>query len=97
MSAVSAQEASELVNLLLMILLVPVTLVVAKRLPRPGRRWVLTGFLTLSAVRAFSVVERYLLGNGVMPVKQFAVAFGGVAFAIGLWQLAFALRRREVL
>lgn len=97
MSAVSASEASELVNLLLMVLLVPMTVIMTRRLVLPGQRWFLTGFLIVVAVRVYSVIERYLLGNPVVPVKQFAVAAAGIAFAIAAWQLALALRRREVL
>ena len=96
-SSVSASEASELVNLILMLLLVPVTIYVLRDRSLPGRTWLTVAFLTVAAVRAYSRRRALSPGQSRLPDKQFATAFAGVAFAVGLWQLALALRRRELL
>ncbi|HEY3317064.1 MAG TPA: hypothetical protein VGK50_01390 [Coriobacteriia bacterium] len=96
-SSVSASQASEVVNLLLMLLLVPVTVAAARGVDYPGRRWLAVGFFTIAGVYVFSIAERYLFGNPVFPFKQLLIAVAGTAFAIGTWQLALALRGRAAL
>ncbi len=96
-SPVSASEAGEVVDLLLILLIVPLTIVTMKGMRFPGRRWLSVGFFVIVGVRLFSLVERHMLGNPVFPIKQFLIAAAGVAFAAGVWQLAVALRRGELL
>jgi hypothetical protein len=97
LSSTSASQASEIVDLLLMLLIVPVTVHAIRGMRFPGRSWMTAGFFTIAFVRLFSVVERYFLGNPNFPTKQFINAAAGIAFAIGIWQLALAMRRGELL
>jgi hypothetical protein len=92
----SASVASEIVNLLLILVLVPLTLATVRKMSYPGRDWLLAGYLIMAGIGVWSVVERFL-GNPTTIYKQFAFSAAGILFAIGVWELALALRRREVL
>ena len=95
-SAVSASQASEIVTALLSLLVVPLAFVALRGIRFPGRLSMTIGLVAMLGVQVFSLVERYLMENPVLPVKQFLVAFAGVAFAVGIWQLALSLRRGDL-
>ena len=95
-SAVSASQASEIVTALLSLFVVPLAFIALHRIRFPGRTWMTVGLVTMLFVQVFSIVERYSMENAVLPVKQFIVAFAGIAFAIGVWQLALSLRRGDL-
>lgn len=91
-----ATSGSEIVNLLLIIGLVAVTVVTARQLTHPGRWWTLYGFLGIAAAGVLAVVENFVPFAAVLIVKELCFAFAGVAYAIGLWQVSAAMRRREL-
>ena len=93
----AASVASEIVNLLLIAVLVPITIATVHKLRHPGRGWLLAGYLMVAAVGIWNIAERYLMGNPTNVPKQTLLAAAGVAFAIGCWKLALALRAREIL
>jgi hypothetical protein len=91
-------STSEIVNLLLIVVLAPVTVIAVRQLTHPGRWWMLYGFLGIAAGGVLAVVEGLApwLAWATYP-KGICHAFAGIAYAVGLSQLSSAMRRREFL
>lgn len=92
-----AQPApSEIVNLLLVLLLVPLTALTIARYRNPGYRFTTTGCFCITAAIVLAVVEHPLQLQVISDLKNVLYACGGVAFAVGIWQLNLATRRGGV-
>jgi uncharacterized membrane protein HdeD (DUF308 family) len=87
---------SEIVNLLLIVALVPVTIVTVRRLTHPGRWWMLAGFLGIAATGVLAILENVVPIAPVEVAKGLCAAFAGVAYAVGLWQVDRAIRGRVI-
>lgn len=89
-------STSEIVNLLLIVVLAPATVIAVRQMSHPGRLWMLYGFLGIALSGVFGVVAQLAPWLAWAEyVRQLMHAFAGIAYVVGLWQLSSAMRRRE--
>ena len=86
---------SEIVNLLLIVVLVPLTGLTVRRFVQPGHRLTMIGYGCIVVAVVLAVVEHPLQIPLITDMKNVLYACGGIAFATGIWQLNFAVRRGE--
>lgn len=87
---------SEIINLLLIVVLVPLTVMTVRRYQQPGYRGSMIGFACVALAILLAVIEHPLQSRIVSDVKNVLYACGGIGFAVGIWQLNMAMRRGEV-
>jgi hypothetical protein len=94
---VYASSPTQIINLLLSAALAPVAIWTVRKLTHPGRWWMLYGFLGIAASGVLTVAQNLVPFPLIWYVKDSCYAFAGVAYAIGLWQVNVAIRRRVIL
>jgi hypothetical protein len=87
---------SEIINLLLILLLVPLTVMTLRRFRHSGRIPLAVGYVAITVGFVLGVTEHLFLGTITRDIKTLLYALGAVGFALGMWQLKFAVGRREV-
>lgn len=92
-----ASSPAEILNLLLIVTLVPVTVVTARKLTHPGSVWMAAGFILIATAGVLAVVENVAPVLAISAVKELCVPAAGISYTVGLWKLHIAIRRRVVL
>jgi len=87
-------QQSEVISLLMAAALAPVMYVSVGRISFAGKGALIVGALCMLASYVFTVVETYVLADAFNLLEHLALAASGVAFGLGVFQLARDGRRR---
>ena len=85
-------QESEIVDLLMVLFLTPIMAVSARSIHAAGKRWFITGYLSIASGYVFTVAEGYLAPVLFNVLEHAAYAAGGIFFAVAAVRLARASR-----
>lgn len=88
-------QDNEVVNLLLVWVLAPVNMTLARSTRMPGRRWFTWAYAAMACAYTTTVIEGYALPDLLNLVEHSALAVAGVLFAIGCHRLMSVAWRSE--
>lgn len=88
-------QQSEIVSLLMAVVLTSIMYSSVRRIDFAGKRALIFGLCALLAAYIFTVVETVALPDAFNLLEHASLAASGVAFAVGLNQLARAEQRAE--
>ncbi len=88
-------QQSEIVSLLMAVGLAPVMYASVHRIRFAGKVAVASGLVALFGAYLFTVIETFALPDVFNLLEHLSLAFAGVAFAVGVIQLARAEQRAE--
>lgn len=86
-------QANELVNLLLAVLLVPLTIVGVLRIGGRRHPAIMVGYVLVVSACVLTVAEGLIWADALDLLEHFALASAGVAYAIGFYRFRTAAVR----
>lgn len=92
----STPPASEIVNLLLILLIVPLSFAITRKLAHPALRSMVVGASAIAIGGILAVTEHLFLGQITRNVKDILYAVGGVSFAVAMIQINVGVRKGRI-